>query len=74
MDDFPELFSSKRSNYKKICIQHNLRLLDADIRHLGTDKGQVVYNQLYNELVNAGVDFLTETEVTSVMKNPDVDT
>lgn len=74
VDDFPELFSSKRSNYKKICIQHNLRLLDADIRHLGTDKGQVVYNQLYNELINAGVDFLTETEVTSVMKNPDVDT
>ena len=73
-DDFPKLFSSKHSNYKKICTQHNLHLLDADIRHLGTDKGQIVYNQLYNELVTAGVDFLTGTEVTSVMKNPDVNT
>lgn len=73
-DDFPELFSSKYSNYKKICTQHNLHLLDADIRHLGTDKGQIVYHQLYDELVTAGVDFLTETEVTSVMKNPDVNT
>ncbi len=73
-DDFPELFSSKNSNYKKICTQHNLHLLDADIRHLGTDKGQIVYNQLYNELVTAGVDFYTETEVTSVMANPDVNT
>ena len=73
-DDFPKLFSSRRSNYKKICTQHNLHLLDADIRHLGTDKGQIVYNQLYDELVTAGVDFLTETEVTSVIKNPDVDT
>lgn len=73
-DDFPKLFSSKRSNYKKICTQHNLHLLDADIRHLGTDKGQIVYSQLYNELKTAGVDFLTDTEVTSVMTNPDVNT
>lgn len=73
-DDFPELFSSRRSNYKKICTQHNLHLLDADIRHLGTDKGQIVYNQLYDELVIAGVDFYTETEATSVMTNPDIDT
>ena len=48
--------------------------MDADIRHLGTDKGQIVYNQLYDELVIAGVDFYTETEVTSVMSNPDLDT
>lgn len=73
-DDFPELFSSRCSNYKKICTQHNLHLLDADIRHLGTDKGQIVYNQLYNELKTAGVDFLIDTEVTSVMSNPDIDT
>lgn len=71
-DNFPELFSSKNSSYKKICTQHNLHLLDADIRHLGTDKGQVVYNQLFTELINGGVDFLTDTEVTSVMTNPDV--
>lgn len=71
-DDFPELFSSTCSNYKKICTQHNLHLLDADIRHLGTDKGQIVYNQLYDELKTAGVDFLTEAEVTSIMRNPDL--
>jgi hypothetical protein len=39
---------------------------------LGTDKGQVVYNQLFTELIDGGVDFLTDTEVTSVMTNPDI--
>ena len=70
---FPKLYSSKSSTYKKICTQHNLHLLDADIRHLGTDKGQIVYGQLYKELLTRGVEFLTETEVTSVRLNPDLD-
>lgn len=73
-DDFPKKYSSKNSVHKKLCTQHGLHLMDADIRHLGTDKGQVVYNQMYEELVEMGVDFLTETEVTSVMLNPDLNT
>ena len=72
-DKYPKIFSSKDSVYKKVCTQHNLHLLDADIRHLGTDKGQIIYGELYNELVKKGVEFRTETEVTSIFTNPDLD-
>lgn len=65
-DTYPKLYSSKGSVYKKICTQHNLHLLDADIRHLGTDKGQIVYGELYKILEKNGVDFLTETTVDGI--------
>ena len=65
-DTYPKLYSSNGSIYKKICTQHNLHLLDADIRHLGTDKGQIVYGELYKLLEKNGVDFLTETTVNSI--------
>lgn len=68
-NDFPRLYSSKETVYRKICIQHNLQLLSADIRHLGTDIGQIIYKQLYKELIDLGVDFLTETEVIDIQKD-----
>lgn len=64
---WPKLYSSKGSYIKKVCTQHNLRLLDADIRHLGTDFGQVVYRQLIKDL-SEDVDILTNTEVQSIEK------
>lgn len=64
---WPKLYSSKNSYIKKICTQHNLHLLDADIRHLGTDFGQIIYRQLINEL-SENVDILTNTEVQSIEK------
>ena len=42
-----------------------MHLLDADIRHLGTDFGQIIYRQLINEL-SESVDILTNTEVQSI--------
>ena len=72
INKWPKLYSSANSIYKKICTQHNLHLLDADIRHLGTDYSQVIYRQLIEELKD-DVDIFTDTEVTSVMKNPDLD-
>lgn len=62
---WPKLYSSKDSYFKKVCAQHNLHLLDADIRHLGTDFGQVIYKQLI-ETIAKHVDILTDTEVTSI--------
>lgn len=67
-NDYPKIFTSKESIYKKICTQHNLHLLDADIRHLGTDLGQVVYNQLYKELKALGIVFYTETSVENILE------
>ena len=65
---FPRLYSSKNSSYKKICTQHNLHLLDADIRHLGTDIGQVIYSKLYDYLVANGIEFEFNTEVDTIRK------
>ncbi len=69
---WPELHSSVDSIYKKICIQHNLYLLDAEIRHLGTDLSQQIYTELYNILVNNGVEIMTETIVSDIEKKPDL--
>ena len=67
--DFPRLYTSKDSFFKKICTQHNLHLLDADIRHLGTDYGQQIYKELINFLKANKVEILTNTEVTSIKLN-----
>ena len=44
------LFSTANSEFKKICIQNGLHLLDASVRHLGTDKNYIVLQNLYAEL------------------------
>lgn len=69
--EFPRLYSSKNSFFKKICTQHNLHLLDADIRHLGTDYGQVIYKELINFLKANKVEILTNTEVSTIKLNQD---
>ena len=35
---------------KKICMQNKLNLLEASVRHLGTDINYVVLENLYNQL------------------------
>ena len=67
--EFPRLYTSKDSFFKKICTQHNLHLLDADIRHLGTDYGQVIYKELINFLKANKVEIITNTEVSSIKIN-----
>lgn len=44
------LFSTAGTQFKKICMQNKLKLLDASVRHLGTDINYVVLENLYNEL------------------------
>lgn len=53
---------------QKLCIQNKLKLLDASVRHLGTDTIYVVLENLYNELKEQ-VDFFFLTPVTSVEYN-----
>ena len=45
-----KLYSTANSAIKKQCIQHGLHLLDASVRHLGTDINYVVLENLYNDL------------------------
>ena len=35
---------------RRLCMQNGLNLLDASVRHLGTDINYVVLENLYNEL------------------------
>lgn len=66
--DFPKLYSTKDTVYKKICIQHNLHLLDADIRHLGTDKSKIVFSQMYKVLKDLGVKIIIDANVNKIEK------
>jgi len=71
LNKWPKIYSSKDSFFRKICTQHNLNLLDADIRHLGTDYGQVIYKKLAEEL-SKYIEIYTNKEVTSVRTNPNM--
>ena len=59
------LYSTADTAVKRMCLQHGLHLLDAQVRHLGTDINYVVLSNLYNELKNK-VDFFFGTPVASV--------
>jgi len=60
-----KLYSTTGTDLKKKCLQNKLKLLDASVRHLGTDINLVVLGQLYDELKN-NVDFYFESPVSSI--------
>lgn len=61
-----KLYSTAGTKFKKECIQHDLHLLDASVRHLGTDINYVVLQNLYNHLKDK-MDFYFDTHVDSVI-------
>ena len=61
------LYSTAGSKFKKLCMQNQLHLLEASVRHLGTDKNYVVLENLYNELKDK-VDFRFNTHIDKVEK------
>ena len=60
-----KLYTTTGSKFKTLCIQNDLHLLDASVRHLGTDINYVVLENLYAELKDK-VDFYFDTPVQSV--------
>ena len=60
-----KLYSTAGTQFKKACIQHDLHLLDASVRHLGTDINYVVLENLYAYLQDK-VDFFFDTPVETV--------
>ncbi len=60
-----KLYSTAGSKFKKLCMQNDLHLLDASVRHLGTDVNYVVLQNLYNEL-QGKVDFYFESPVEGI--------
>ena len=62
-----KLYSTANSKLKKKCLENGLHLLDAQVRHLGTDINYVVLENIYAELRDK-VDFRFNTAVTAVEK------
>ncbi len=60
-----KLYTTAGSRFKTLCIQNDLHLLDASVRHLGTDINYVVLERLYERL-RQQVDFYFDTPVLSV--------
>lgn len=60
-----KLYSTVNSDIKKLCMQNKLHLLEASVRHLGTDKNYVVLENLFDILKNK-VEFFFKTPVLNV--------
>ncbi|MDO5135029.1 MAG: FAD-dependent oxidoreductase [Eubacteriales bacterium] len=65
-----KMYSTGGSRFKKLCMQNKLRLLDASVRHLGTDINYVVLENLYEELKDQ-VQFFFNTPVERLELLPD---
>ncbi|MBQ9765078.1 MAG: FAD-dependent oxidoreductase [Lachnospiraceae bacterium] len=57
-----KMYSTAGTKFKKLCLQNKLKLLDASVRHLGTDINYVVLANLYAELCKK-VDFFFDTPI-----------
>ncbi len=60
-----KMYSTAGTFFKKTCMQNKLTLLEASVRHLGTDINYVVLENLYN-LLKDKVDFFFNTPVRKV--------
>lgn len=60
-----KLYTTAGTKFKKLCMQNKLKLLDASVRHLGTDINYIVLNNLYQEL-KSHITFYFQTQVTHI--------
>ena len=65
-----KLYSTANSAFKTRCLQCGLHLLDASVRHLGTDVNLVVLSNLY-DLLKDKVDFYFDSPVTTIAREGD---
>ena len=61
------LYTTAGSKFKKLCMQNDLHLLDASVRHLGTDINYVVLGNIYEHLKDR-VDFYFDRPVDRIEK------
>ena len=64
----PHIYSTSDTPLKKLALQNGLNLLDAKVRHLGTDVNYVVLKNMYDFLVQSGVQICFNSEVTTISK------
>lgn len=62
-----KLYSTENNDLRTKALRHDLHLLDAKVRHLGTDRNRVILNNLYNYLKDK-IDIFFNTEVLDLEK------
>ena len=62
-----QMYSTAGSRFKKLCMQNKMTLLEASVRHLGTDLNYVVLQNIYDRLKDS-VDFFFRTQAESIEK------
>ncbi len=60
-----KLYSTANTGIKKLCMQNKLHLLEAQVRHLGTDKNYVVLRNIF-EMLKDRVEFFFKTPVVNI--------
>lgn len=65
------LYNAGSPKISKLCLENDLHLLNASVRHLGTDINYVVLENMYKMLVEQGVEIYFETPVRSIEKTED---
>ena len=60
-----KLYSTAGTQFKKKCMQNDLHLLDASVRHLGTDINYIVLENMYEELKEK-VEFKFDVPVSTI--------
>ena len=64
------MYSTAGTAFKTICVQNKLQLLDASVRHLGTDINYIVLENLY-KMLSKSVKFFFNTPALSIEKLDD---
>lgn len=64
-------YSTGNSRLKNEALKYDLHLLDAEVRHLGTDKNYVILNNIIKEIrsCSSNITFMTNRKVDLVEKN-----
>jgi uncharacterized FAD-dependent dehydrogenase len=62
-----KLYSTVGGELKKACLQHNLQLLDAKVRHLGTDRNVNILAKMY-DYMKENIDIRFGTDVQGIEK------
>jgi uncharacterized FAD-dependent dehydrogenase len=69
--DYPKMFESNE-DLKLKCIQNNLRLLDMNVRHLGTDRNYITMQNMINWLIEHNVEIIDHANCNSLYKDNDM--
>jgi hypothetical protein len=65
-----KLYSTVNSELKRTALQHNLHLLDAKVRHLGTDRNVKILERMYDYSKDK-IEIEFQTRVSEVVKEED---